>query len=69
MADKREYKEMEGDPQIKQKRKQLHQEMINQNTLSKTRKAKVLIVNPTHFAVAIKYDKSINYHIFYFYLL
>ena len=53
---KREYKEMEGDPQIKQKRKQLHQEMINQNTLSKTRKAKVLIVNPTHFAVAIDYE-------------
>lgn len=53
---KREYKEMEGDPQIKQKRKQLHQEMINQNTLAKTRKAKVLIVNPTHFAVAIDYE-------------
>ncbi|MGN0915858.1 MAG: type III secretion system export apparatus subunit SctU [Succinivibrio sp.] len=53
---KREYKEMEGDPQIKQKRKQLHQEMINQNTLAKTRKAKVLIVNPTHYAVAVDYE-------------
>lgn len=55
---KREYKESEGDPQIKSKRKQLHQEMANQNTLGKTRKAKVLIVNPTHFAVAIDYDQE-----------
>lgn len=55
---KREFKEMEGDPYIKQKRKQLHIEMINQNTLSNTRRAKVLIVNPTHYAVAIDYDQS-----------
>lgn len=55
---KREYKEMEGDPMIKSKRKQLHREMLNQSTISKTRKAKVLIVNPTHYAVAIDYDKE-----------
>ena len=55
---KREYKESEGDPLIKSKRKQLHQEMANQNTLGKTRKAKVLIVNPTHYAVALEYDKE-----------
>lgn len=55
---KKEFKESEGDPHIKQKRKQLHQEMLNQNTLNKTRKAKVLIVNPTHYAVAIDYDKE-----------
>ena len=55
---KREYKEQEGDPLIKSKRKQLHQEMANQNTLGKTRKAKVLIVNPTHYAVALDYDKE-----------
>lgn len=55
---KDEFKQSEGDPHIKQKRKQLHQEMANQNTLAKTRKAKVLIVNPTHFAVAVDYDKE-----------
>ncbi|MBQ8708672.1 MAG: type III secretion system export apparatus subunit SctU [Succinivibrionaceae bacterium] len=55
---KREYKEMEGDPMIKSKRKQLHREMLNQNTIAKTRKSKVLIVNPTHYAVAIDYDKK-----------
>ena len=55
---KREYKEMEGDPQIKGKRKQLHQEMISQNTLNNVRKAKVLVTNPTHYAVALDYEKD-----------
>ncbi len=55
---KREYKESEGDPQVKGQRKQLHQEMISQNTLGNTRKAKVLVTNPTHFAIAIDYDKD-----------
>ncbi|MBR3663781.1 MAG: type III secretion system export apparatus subunit SctU [Desulfovibrio sp.] len=55
---KREYKESEGDPLIKGKRKQLHQELINQNSLQKVRKAKVLVVNPTHYAVALDYEKD-----------
>lgn len=55
---KREYKESEGDPLIKGKRKQIHQEMISQNSLQKVRKAKVLVVNPTHYAVALDYDKE-----------
>ena len=40
---KREYKESEGDPQIKGKRKQMHQEMIQQGQVASTRKAKVLV--------------------------
>ena len=55
---KREYKESEGDPLIKSKRKQLHQELLNSNTLGKTRKSKVVVVNPTHFAVALDYDRE-----------
>ena len=55
---KREYKEMEGDPQIKGKRKQLHQEMLSQSAMSNVRKAKVLVTNPTHFAIAIDYEKG-----------
>ncbi|MCR4666086.1 MAG: type III secretion system export apparatus subunit SctU [Desulfovibrio sp.] len=55
---KREYKESEGDPLIKSKRKQVHQELINQNNLQKVRKAKVLVVNPTHYAVALDYEKD-----------
>ena len=55
---KREYKESEGDPLIKGKRKQLHQEMIAQNQLANVRKAKVVVTNPTHFAVALDYEKD-----------
>ena len=55
---KREYKEMDGDPMIKSKRKQLHRELLNQGTISKTRKAKVLVVNPTHYAVALDFDRD-----------
>lgn len=55
---KQEYKQMEGDPQIKSKRKQLHQELLNQNTLGNVRKAKVLVTNPTHYAVALDYEKD-----------
>lgn len=55
---KREYKEMEGDPMIKSKRKHLHQEMLAQNSLGNVRKAKVLVTNPTHFAIAIDYEKD-----------
>ncbi|WP_461833077.1 type III secretion system export apparatus subunit SctU [Desulfothermus sp.] len=55
---KREYKEMEGDPQIKSKRRQLHREMIMNSTIERTRKATVLITNPTRRAVALYYEKS-----------
>lgn len=55
---KREYKEMEGDAQIKSKRKQLHQEMISQGATSQTRKATVLVTNPTRFAVALFYEEE-----------
>ncbi len=55
---KREYKDSEGDPTVKGQRKQLYREIMNQNAAENTRKAKVLVVNPTHFAVALDYDKE-----------
>lgn len=55
---KQEHKEMEGDPHIKQKRKQLHKEMVMQGAVAKTRKATALITNPTHLAIAVYYDKD-----------
>lgn len=55
---KREYKEMEGDPMIKGQRKQLHQQMINEDTAQRTRKATVLVTNPTRIAVALYYDQE-----------
>lgn len=55
---KREYKESEGDPMVKNQRKQLHRELLNQNAVDNVRRAKVLVVNPTHFAVALDYDRE-----------
>lgn len=55
---KQEYKEMEGDPHIKHQRKHLHQEMAMQNAVGRTRKASVVVVNPTHVAVALYYDED-----------
>jgi len=53
---KREYKEMEGDPQIKGQRKQFHMEIMNENMLDRVRKSTVLVTNPHRLAVALYYD-------------
>lgn len=53
---RQEFKQMEGDPHIKSKRKHLHQEMAMQSSVNSARKATVLITNPTHLAIAIYYD-------------
>jgi type III secretion protein U len=54
---KREYKESEGDPQIKSKRKQIHREMIEQGgAAQKTKQSSVLVTNPEHMAVAVYYN-------------
>ncbi len=57
---KREYKESEGDPQIKGKRKQLHQELMANSNVQRTRKATVVVTNPTHLAIAIYYEEKDN---------
>ncbi len=51
----REFKEMEGDPHLRAKRKQLQNELGMQQMLENVRKADVVIVNPTHIAVALYY--------------
>lgn len=55
---KREYKESEGDPHIKGKRKQIHQEMMQEDNVKNTRKSTVVVTNPTHIAVALLYDAN-----------
>lgn len=55
---KREYKEQEGDPHIKGKRKQLHKEMAMSDAGAQTKKASAVVSNPTHYAVAIYYKES-----------
>jgi len=51
-----EIKNMIGDPQILQKRKQIQQEMARQQRAQGTQDADVVVTNPTHYAVAIKFD-------------
>lgn len=55
---KREYKEQEGDPHIKGKRKQLHKEMAMSDAGAQTKKSTAVISNPTHYAVALYYQQS-----------
>jgi type III secretion protein U len=52
---KREYKESEGDPHIKSKRKQLAQELIFGDGGGAASKSSAVVINPTHLAVAIAY--------------
>ena len=56
---KEEYKSTEGDPQIKGKIRQRMQEASRRRMMNNLPKADVVITNPTHFAVAIRYDKSV----------
>lgn len=55
---RQESKENEGDPLIKGNRRQLHEEWANQNSIGAARGANVLVVNPTHIAIAIDYDSE-----------
>jgi flagellar biosynthetic protein FlhB len=55
---KREYKEQEGDPHIKQERKQIHHEIVNQDVERAVGTADAVVVNPTHFAVVVEYKKG-----------
>ena len=55
-----EYKQMEGDPHIKGKLRQLRQERSRKRMMASVPDATVVITNPTHFAVALKYDKGMK---------
>lgn len=55
---KQEYKSSEGDPLIKSQRRGLHMEMLASDAVASTRKASVLVTNPTHLAIALRYDEE-----------
>lgn len=57
---KDEYKQTEGDPQIKGHIKQLQQQKAQQRMMQAVPEADVVIKNPTHVAIAIKYDTEAN---------
>lgn len=55
---KEEYKNIEGDPKVKGKIKQRQQEMSRQRMMQAVPTADVIIRNPTHVAVALRYDRE-----------
>ena len=56
---KEETKQTEGDPQLKARIRQIQREMSNARMMQEVPKADALIVNPTHFSVAVLYDRDI----------
>lgn len=54
---KEEMKQMEGDPQVKAQRKAKYQAIVR-NSIAQVKDATVVLVNPTHLALAIKYDQA-----------
>jgi len=54
---KEEYKQMEGDPQVKGKIKQIQRQRAQQRMMQQVPQADVVIRNPTHYAVALRYDQ------------
>ena len=53
-----EMKELEGDPKIRGRRRQMHRRLI-QTGMREVKNASVIVTNPTHFAVALKWDEKI----------
>ncbi|QIZ77346.1 flagellar biosynthesis protein FlhB [Ferrimonas lipolytica] len=57
---KDEYKQSEGKPEVKGRIRQLQREMAQRRMMAEVPKADVVVVNPTHYSVAIKYDRTVN---------
>ncbi len=55
---KDEFKQTEGNPEIKAKIRQIQREMAKKRMMAEVPKADVVITNPTHYAVAIRYDRE-----------
>jgi flagellar biosynthetic protein FlhB len=57
---KEEFKQTEGDPAIKGKIRQLRQDRMRRRMMTAVPEASVVITNPTHYAVALKYERGMN---------
>src|SRR5450756_2674274 len=55
---KQEYKQSEGDPHIKGKIRQLRQQRMKKRMMAAVPKASVIITNPTHYSVALSYERG-----------
>ena len=56
---KEEYKQMEGDPLVKSRLRQMMRNLLYQNLPKAVSESDVVITNPTHYAVAVKYDRTV----------
>ena len=57
---KDEMRRMEGDPQIKQRRRQIAMQRVMQRIKKDVPTADVIVTNPTHFAIALKYEQGMT---------
>ena len=55
---KEEFKQMEGDPHIKGKIKQKQRQMATQRMMQSVPSASVIVTNPTHISIAIRYEQG-----------
>lgn len=62
---KDEYKNTEGKPEVKGRIRQLQREMAQRQMMKDVPEADVVITNPTHFAVALKYDGEVRGRLFW----
>ena len=56
---RQEFKESEGDPHVKGRIRQMQREMARKRMMAEVPKADVIVTNPTHYAVALKYDAAV----------
>lgn len=57
---KDEYKQSDGDPHVKAKQKQLRNERARRRMMQNVPKATVVVMNPTHYAVALRYEQGVT---------
>jgi flagellar biosynthetic protein FlhB len=57
---KQEFKETEGSPEIKAKLRKIRSERLRQRMMAAVPQSSVIITNPTHYAVALKYEAGMN---------
>jgi flagellar biosynthesis protein FlhB len=57
---KEDYKNSEGDPHIKARQRQIRMEKARRRMMQAVPQATVVVMNPTHYAVALKYEQGEN---------
>lgn len=57
---KKEYKEMEGSPEVKARLRKMRMEILKGRMMAQVPKSSVIITNPTHYAIALRYEAGMN---------